>query len=597
MNPVDAPLYDLRPWEARYGSDIPRQLPQSPHGSLAGLVAAASTRYSSQCAFTCVVGNGMNGSLSFAQVDELSDAFAAYLRLELKVAAGTRVAVQLPNGLAYPVAAFGVFKAGCVLVNTNPLYTPTEMQHQFADSGAEVLVITELFADKVEGLMRSTGLKHVVVASVPELFPAIPRGIVRAVQRYWNRALPPIAVPHQRFMTAIAAGRQQLQAQGGRALVARWWQATGLADTACLQYTGGTTGVSKAARLTHGNLLANVQQILAMGGRFIEPGKECVLTALPLYHIFAFTANLLSFYSVGARNVLIPSPRPVQNLQRAIENTPITWITGVNTLFNALLNEEWFVAFPPRRLKAAIAGGTALHGAVGQRWEQVTGTRIAEGYGLTESSPVVTFNPLGGERRSDSIGIPVPGTEVRLVDDSGQPAALGQPGELLARGPQVMPGYWQQPQETAQVLRDGWLFTGDVAVMDADGFFRIVDRKKDLILVSGFNVYPNEVEDAVAELDAVMEAAVVGVPDARSGEAVRVYVVRRAESLTAEAVLAHCRTRLTDYKIPKSVVFRDELPKSPIGKILRKDLKAEVRSEFGKSTLAGGTADAGRKAA
>jgi long-chain acyl-CoA synthetase len=295
--------------------------------------------------------------------------------------------------------------------------------------------------------------------------------------------------------------------------------------------------------------------------------------------VFAFTANLLSFYEAGARNVLIPSPRPVQNLQRAIENTPVTWITGVNTLFNALLNEEWFVAFPPRHLKAAIAGGTALHHAVAERWEQVTGTRIVEGYGLTESSPVVTFNPLGGARRIGSIGIPVPGTDVRLVDDAGRPVPVGEPGELVVRGPQVMQAYWNQPAETAVVLRDGWLHTGDVAVMDAEGFFTIVDRKKDLILVSGFNVYPNEVEDAVSRLDAVLEAAVVGIPDAKSGEAVRAYVVRRDDSLTAEQVIAHCRTLLTDYKVPKSVVFRDELPKSPIGKILRKELKAEVKAE------------------
>jgi len=347
-----------------------------------------------------------------------------------------------------------------------------------------------------------------------------------------------------------------------------------------LQYTGGTTGVAKGAQLSHRNLLSNIAQIRAMGASHIEPGRECVLTALPLYHVFAFTANLLSFYDAGARNVLIPSPRPVQNLQRAIENTPLTWITGVNTLFNALLNEEWFVAFPPRRLKAAIAGGTALHHAVAERWEQVTGTRIAEGYGLTETSPVVTFNPLSGPRRPGSIGIPVPGTDVRLVDDAGRPVPAGQPGELVVRGPQVMQGYWNQPAETALVLEDGWLRTGDVAVMDADGFFTIVDRKKDLILVSGFNVYPNEVEDAVSRLDAVLEAAVVGIPDARSGEAVRAYVVRRDAGLTAEQVIAHCRTVLTDYKVPRSVVFRDELPKTPIGKILRKTLKAEVAAEF-----------------
>jgi long-chain acyl-CoA synthetase len=385
-------------------------------------------------------------------------------------------------------------------------------------------------------------------------------------------------------MEAIARGRQQLARLGGADAVRRWWRPVDPEATAVLQYTGGTTGVSKGAQLSHRNLLSNVAQIRAMGASHIEPGKECVLTALPLYHVFAFTANLLSFYDAGARNVLIPSPRPVQNLQRAIENTPVTWITGVNTLFNALLNEEWFVAYPPRQLKAAIAGGAALHQAVAQRWEEVTGTRIVEGYGLTEASPVVTFNPLEGRRRIGSIGVPVPGTEVRLVDEQGREVPVGQPGELLVQGPQVMQGYWNQPEETALVLDDGWLRTGDVAVVDADGYYTIVDRKKDLILVSGFNVYPNEVEDTVSLLDAVMEAAVVGIPDEVSGEAVRVYVVRRDESLSAEQVITHCRTSLTGYKVPKSVVFRDELPKTPIGKILRKDLKAEVKAEFAART-------------
>ena len=580
MNAADAPIHDLKVWHAHSGPGTPAQAPVPAHASLAALVAAASERYAAQTAFTAVVPNGMNGSLSFAEVDSLSDAFAAYLREELGLAPGARVAVQLPNGLAYPVAAFGVFKAGCVLVNTNPLYTPSEMRHQFCDAGAEALVITELFADKLDALVGQTPVRHVVVASVPELFPAVPRGIVRAVQRWWSRALPPVRVPHARFMAAVAKGREHLARLGGAAAVRGWWQAVASDATAVLQYTGGTTGVAKGAQLSHHNLLSNIAQIRAMGASHIEPGRECVLTALPLYHVFAFTANLLSFYDAGARNVLIPSPRPVQNLQRAIENTPVTWITGVNTLFNALLNEEWFVAFPPRGLKAAIAGGTALHHAVAERWEQVTGTRIAEGYGLTETSPVVTFNPLSGPRRPGSIGIPVPGTDVRLVDDAGRPVPAGEPGELVVRGPQVMQGYWNQPAETALVLEDGWLRTGDVAVMDADGFFTIVDRKKDLILVSGFNVYPNEVEDAVSRLDAVMEAAVVGIPDARSGEAVRAYVVRRDAGLTAEQVIAHCRTVLTDYKVPRSVVFRDELPKTPIGKILRKTLKAEVAAEF-----------------
>jgi long-chain acyl-CoA synthetase len=311
---------------------------------------------------------------------------------------------------------------------------------------------------------------------------------------------------------------------------------------------------------------------------------DCVLTALPLYHIFAFTANLMTFFEIGARNILIPSPRPVQNLQRAIENYPITWITGVNTLFNGLMNEEWFAAYPPKKLRAAIAGGTALHEAVATRWRAMTGTPLAEGYGLTETAPLVSFNPLDDRAKPGSIGIPVPGCDVVLVDDDGKPVPTGSPGELIVRGPQVMAGYWQRPEETAKTLQKGWLFTGDVAVMDKDGFLRIVDRKKDLVLVSGFNVYPNEVEDALAKMEAVLETAVVPIPDAKTGEAVRAYVVKNpdfAGDVSADDIIRHCKALLTDYKVPKSIIIRDELPKSPIGKILRKDLKAEVRAEFG----------------
>ena len=306
-------------------------------------------------------------------------------------------------------------------------------------------------------------------------------------------------------------------------------------------------------------------------------GRECVLTALPLYHIFAFTFNLLCFYSIGARNVLAPNPRPIQNLQRAFDNYPITWVSGVNTLFNALLNEEWFTAYPPRSLKASVAGGAALQHAIAQRWQRVTGTMISEGYGLTESSPVVSFNSMTGSPKPDSIGIPVPGTDVRLVDDEGQAVPVGEAGELIVRGPQVMQGYWNRPDETAKTIKEGWLYTGDIAVMDSDGSFRIVDRKKDVILVSGFNVYPNEVEDVIAAMDEVLEVGVIGVLDARSGEAVRAYVVPLVEGLTEEAVREHCRKSLTDYKLPKTIEFRRELPKSPVGKILRKDLRAEYK--------------------
>jgi len=573
------------PWFDAYAqSGISAELTPPQHANLAELVHQACHRFARDTphrpAFTCVVPNGMNGSLTFEQVDAWSDAFAGYLRAVLGLQPGDRVAVQLPNCLAYPVVAFGVFKAGAVLVNTNPLYTEEETVHQLRDAGAQVWVTIDMFADKLPAVLAQTAVRQVVLADVTAFFPVIPRAVVRAVQRYWSRVLPPVTVAHVRLQDALRQGRTTL----GQVPARQYWSAVRPTDLAALQYTGGTTGVSKGAMLSHSNLLHNVNQMLAMGSTHMVAGQECVLTALPLYHIFAFTANLLGFLALGARNVLVPSPRPVQNLQRAIENQPITWMTGVNTLYNGLLNEEWFVAYPPPRLKASIAGGAALHQAVAQRWREVTGTPIAEGYGLTETSPVVCFNPLSGPPRHGGIGIPVPGTLVRLVGEEGQPVSVGQPGEVQVKGPQVMQGYWQQPEETAQVLVDGWLATGDIATMDSHGYLRIVDRKKDMVLVSGFNVYPNEVEDVLARLDAVLDVAVIGVPDAATGEAVRAYVVPNPEhagGVVIEDVITHCRQHLAAYKVPRQVIVRDELPKSPIGKVLRKSLRAEALAELG----------------
>jgi long-chain acyl-CoA synthetase len=573
-----------KPWHISYQQvGIAHELAQLPYRNLAELAHESCKKWQTEsqvkAAFSSVVPNGMNGRLSFAQVDEYSDAFAGYLRAVVGLKAGDRVAVQLPNSLGYPVAALGVFKAGCVLVNTNPLYTETEMIHQFNDSGAQVLVIVDMFADKLPAVLAKTSIKHVVLAEVTAFFPTIPGAIVRGVQRYWNRVLPPVTAPHVRLKEALAQGRATLAKTPART----YWQGIGRHELAVLQYTGGTTGVSKGAMLTHDNLLSNIQQTRAMGQSHMAPGQECVLTALPLYHIFAFTTNLLGFLAIGGHNVLIPSPRPVQNLQRAMENFPITWMTGVNTLFNGLLNEEWFVAYPSKTLKASISGGTALHSTVAKRWRELTKTPIAEGYGLTETSPVVSFNPLTGDLRNGSIGIPAPGTDVRLVNDHGQDVALGAPGEIWVRGPQVMQGYWNAEEETAKVMNDGWFATGDVAVMDDGGFMRIVDRKKDMILVSGFNVYPNEVEDVIAKMDNVLEVAVIGVPDAKTGEAVRAYVVQNPDhtkEVTSADVLAHCKLHLAAYKVPKLVVVRDDLPKSPIGKVLRKDLRKVVAEEL-----------------
>ncbi len=568
MNAHTSP-YDIKPWLQQYGKDIPAELGTPKAASLPDMASNAAKQYTKQTAFTCVVPNGMYGSLSYAQVDAMSDAFAHYLRGPCALSSGDRVAVQMPNCLSYPVVVLGILKAGCVAVNTNPLYTAPEMEHQFRDSGAKVVVIVDLFADKLEQIIQKTAIQHVVITQVPEFFPPVVGGIVHAVMKHWNRLVPAHGMQATTLPEALAQGKD-----GGDAR--RYWQDLNHQSLALLQYTGGTTGVAKGAMLTHGNLLWNTEQMLGMCGSHIDKGKEVVLTALPLYHIFAFTVNFLAMFQMGAKNVLVPSPRPIQNLQRAIENYKITWLTGVNTLYNALLGEEWFTAFPPKHIKAAGGGGAAMHHAVVERWEQVTKAPLVEGYGLTESSPVVCFQPLNGKRQKDSIGIPAPMTQVRLVSDLGEDVPIGSPGELIIKGPQVMQGYWQRAEATAEVLKDGWLYTGDVAVMDESGTFKIVDRKKDMILVSGFNVYPNEIEDALAKHHGVMEATVIGVPDAKTGEAVRAYVVKRDETATAESLMQHCRSLLTAYKVPTRIEFRDELPKTPVGKILRKDLRAEV---------------------
>ncbi|WP_406671914.1 AMP-binding protein [Natronospira sp.] len=569
----DCQAYDRAPWSDQYEHPIEPDQVVAGYDSLPDLIREASQAYCDKIAFTTCMPNGMNGSLRYSEVEEMSDAFAVYLREELGLEAGTRVAVQMPNCLSFPIAAFGTLKAGCVLVNTNPLYTGPEMRHQFNDSGAEVVVILDMFMDKLESVIKETPVKHVVVCSLAQWFPPIVRGIMKGVLRWWNRAIPDHNLKATSIHRAVEVGRRRLNEDS--ISVADYSSGIRLEDGAVLQYTGGTTGVSKGALLSHGNLLVNMRQLDLISQDYAEPGKDCVVTALPMYHIFAFTVNLLLFYHHGGRNVLVPSPRPIQNCQRAIENYPVNWITGVNTLYNALLNEEWFNVYPPKTMKVALAGGTALHQSVAERWEQVVGCPIAEGYGLTESSPLLCFNPIS-RTRQDSIGIPAPGTQVRIVDEEGQCVTPGEAGELIAKGPQIMQGYWNRPEETEKTLRDGWLYTGDVAAMDEDGFFRIVDRKKDMILVSGFNVYPNEVEECLAQVDKVHESAVVGVTDEKSGEVPWAFVVKRDESLTEQELAAHCKENLAGYKRPKRFIFRDELPKTPVGKVLRKELRAEI---------------------
>jgi long-chain acyl-CoA synthetase len=558
-----------RPWLANYPSEVPQTVDGSEFNNLPELLKRAAATYSKQIAFTQVMPNGMNGSMTYEQIDRHSDSFAAYLRETLGLKPGDRVAVQMPNCLAYPIVAFGVFKAGLVLVNTNPLYTASEMIHQFSDSGATTLVVIDMFADRLAEVLPKTQIKTVVTVKISEFFPPVVAGVIRTVQRFWSRTLPKITVEHTWFREAIARGED---ARNG-STADKYLEGVTQQTVAALQYTGGTTGVSKGAMLSHGNLVMNTLQMIAHSGTGMRPGKEIVLTALPLYHIFAFTVNLLGFYHNGARNIIVPSPRPPSNLRRAFDNYKITWLSGVNTLFNALLNERWFQDSPPKHLHASAAGGMALQASVAQRWRELTGTPIVEGYGLTESSPVLTFNPLTGLAKDGTIGIPVPSTDVMCVDDSGKPVPVGEPGEIIARGPQIMLGYWQRPDETAATLKDGWLYTGDIAQMDADGYFTIVDRKKDMILVSGFNVYPNEVEEQIAAVPGVLEVGVIGIPDEKTGESVAAYVVASLPAPSAEQIVSHCRESLAAYKIPHRVVFVDELPKSPIGKILRRELR------------------------
>jgi long-chain acyl-CoA synthetase len=563
------------PWLAHYPSEVPQQLPPVPFANLPELLRTAAGQYEKTKAFTQVMPNGMNGSLTYAQVDLLSDHFASYLREELGLGAGDRVAVQMPNCLSYPIVAFGVFKAGCVLVNTNPLYTPNEMIHQFSDSGATTLVIIDMFAGRLPEVIGHTNIKNVVTVKISQYFPPVVGGIVRLVQKFWNRSLPKIEVGHTKFSSALSKGKAKYSKES----VMSYSKGLTSESLAALQYTGGTTGVSKGAMLSHGNLVSNTLQMIAHCGTGMRAGKETVLTALPLYHIFAFTVNLLGFYYNGARNILIPSPRPPSNLRRAFDNYQITWLSGVNTLFNALLNERWFQDSPPKHLHASAAGGMSLQASVAQRWRELTGTPIVEGYGLTESSPVLTFNPLTGLSKDGTTGIPVPSTEIKCIDDNGNQVAVGEPGEVIARGPQIMLGYWQRPEETAKTLKDGWLHTGDVATMDADGYLTIVDRTHDMIIVSGFNVYPNEIEEQIAAVPGVLEVGVIGVPDEKSGERVRAYIKATVPAPSKEEIVAHCRTNLAAYKIPQDVVFVDDLPKSPIGKILRRTLRDEAISK------------------
>jgi len=565
-----------RSWTRFYPPGTAADLPPLKYPHMPAAIREASATYAKQIAFTLGLPNGSQGGITFEETDRLSDQFAVYLRDVAGFKAGDRVAIQMPNCLAYPVVVFGTLKAGLVMANTNPLYTTAEMVHQFTDSGAVGLIAIDLFATKVAEVLPKTSIRTVVVVSISDLLPPLKRLLVSAVQKYVKKMVPPITFAHTTFRQALAQGAARIAAGANPKSYA---ESLNHASIAALQYTGGTTGVAKGAVLTHGNLVANTMQGLEMWKPFLRMGEEVMLTALPLYHIFAFTANLMIFYLAGGRNVLSPSPRPLTNLKTVLLTEPITWFTGVNTLFAGLMHESWFKEKTNWTLRGSVAGGMALVPVIGERWEAMTKTPIYQGYGLTETSPVATLNPFQRPKR-EAIGVPVPGTDVRFINNEGQDVPAGEVGELWVKGPQVMQGYWQRPEETAKVLRDGWLATGDIAKMDEDGYIQIVDRKKDMILVSGFNVYPNEVEAVIAAHPGVADTAVVGVPDDETGEVVVAFVTKKDPSLTEEAVRQHCKQSLTGYKVPRMVVFKNDLPKSNVGKVLRKDLRDEAQQAY-----------------
>lgn len=547
-------------WLKSYPAGVPAEIDVDQFRSLGDLFEKSVAQFSQRDAFYC-----MGKTITYAELDALSARFGAFLQGELGLAKGARVALMMPNVLQYPVALYGALRAGYTVVNVNPLYTARELEHQLKDAGVEAIVILENFAHTLQSVIGKLSLRHVVVTSLGELL-GFPKGaIVDFVVRRIRKMVPAWSLPGSvRFSDALQRGaRHALKPVD-----------VGHEDIAFLQYTGGTTGMAKGAVLTHRNIIANMQQAHAWIRPVVREGQEIIITALPLYHIFSLTANCLTFFKVGATNILITNPRDIPGFVKELAKHRFTAITGVNTLFNALLNNPDFAKLDFSSLHVSLGGGMAVQQAVAERWKKVTGVALVEAYGLTETSPAVTLNPLDLKEFNHAIGLPISSTDISIRDDDGVEQPVGQRGELCVRGPQVMRGYWSRPEETARVFTsDGYLRTGDIAVIDAAGFITLVDRKKDMILVSGFNVYPNEVEDVVASHPGVLEVAAVGVPDERSGEAVKVFVVRKDPALTAEALIAHCRKELTGYKVPHHVEFRDELPKSNVGKILRRELR------------------------
>lgn len=549
-----------RVWAKNYPEGVPTDINADHYASLLEVFDESIKDYAERTAYI-----NMGKSITYAELDQLSLKFAAYLQQQLGLKKGDAVAVMMPNLLQYPVCILGILRAGCVVVNVNPLYTPRELQHQLLDSQAKAIVIVENFAHTLSDVQDKVKLEHVILTHMGDMLGLVKGTIVNLVVKHVKKLIP--AHNLKKYVTykqVIAAGNAA--AYKKPVVVGE--------DLAFLQYTGGTTGVSKGAMLTHRNMVANLEQADGCIGPLLTHGKELVVTALPLYHIFALTANFLVFMKYGGTNLLITNPRDMPNFVKELAKYPFSVITGVNTLFNGLLNTPGFAQLDFSNMKLALGGGMAVQRPVAERWQKVTTTRLVEGYGLTECAPLVTVSPYNLPAYNGSIGFPAPSTDIKLVNDDGVEVAAGEAGEMWVKGPQVMKGYYNRPDETLKVLNaEGWLATGDIARVDDEGFFYIVDRKKDMILVSGFNVYPNEIEEVVAMNDKVLEVAAVGVPNESTGEAVKIFVVKKDQSLTDVELIQHCKERLTGYKVPKLVEFRTELPKTNVGKILRRELK------------------------
>ena len=547
-------------WLKQYPKGVPAEVNVDQFASLRDILKRSCTKYKDLPAFT-----NMGVTLSYGDIDALSRNFGAYLQKTVGLKKGDRVAIMMPNLLQYPTALFGILRSGMVVVNVNPLYTPRELEHQLNDSGAKAIVVLENFANTLEKVLNNTPIKTVITTQIGELFPFPKSAIVNFVVKRIKKMVPAWNIPGTtKFKATLTSGKSQ---QLNEVEITH-------DDAAFLQYTGGTTGVAKGAELTHGNMVANVQQASAWLAPTSQEGTEVVITALPLYHIFSLTVNCLTFMKTGGQNVLITNPRDFVGFVNELKKVRFSCFIGVNTLFNALLNTPGFSELDFSKLTLTLGGGMAVQRAVAESWKAATGTPIIEAYGLTETSPGICVNPLTITDYTGSIGVPISSTEVSIQDDDGNELGIGEVGEICARGPQVMRGYWNRPEETAKAIsKDGWFRTGDIGRMDEKGYVYIEDRKKDMILVSGFNVYPNEIESVVVEHDGILEAAAIGIPDAHSGEAVKLFVVKRDPELTAERVLEHCRNNLAGYKVPKRVEFRDELPKTNVGKILRRALR------------------------